>query len=438
MNKLFDLIVIGAGPSAIATLSALPNNVTTAVITGETDNKTKILKLHPQIRTVAKKGFDNPGLANQLFFSNSKAGYLSNTAIVGGLANYWGKQFVHYEQNDPFPADCFNSYENYRKAVDKVKENFSCFPDIGNSNTPFLFGNYLAYKPCLLRGTKKQPQVGLNAMKKIFYSLATEKNIKIVPGFVQKLGMTDKALSVELSNGERIYANQVFLAAGVVGSLQLILASCQNANFARLKDHSPYMYYFLSRKGAIKKLCNKYQSDFNQLTVEEQKSEKVKLFASIYNLSNESIGLLLATLRLPPIMANVNMPKFFNVIKPIQIWTNESWSTYEISKEAKKAKIIKSSSMNVDKTLQRFENELKTQGHILQRKTTACGFGFHYHGGKISDDGDNFENAVDYIKNSFGNRLKIADATALPVIGVRPHTLTMMAYAYQIARKTFN
>src|SRR5688500_17580173 len=100
-----DLIVIGAGPTAIAALHGVPAGLRISVVTGAGMHDGS--PVHPKIRSVAYEQREAPGVTDFRPLPGDRG--LHDTATVGGLANYWGQQFIRYEHNDPWPRNVFEN-----------------------------------------------------------------------------------------------------------------------------------------------------------------------------------------------------------------------------------------------------------------------------------------------------------------------------------------
>src|SRR5215472_17631618 len=110
---MFDTILIGSGPCALAALTALAPEQDLAVVTGAVPEPQREQDIHPKIRVVALERKESPGLAERLENGRAPTKPIFSTAALGGLANYWGQQFVRYGYGDPYVASIFGNYENY-------------------------------------------------------------------------------------------------------------------------------------------------------------------------------------------------------------------------------------------------------------------------------------------------------------------------------------
>src|SRR4051812_17986883 len=86
-NARFDVVVIGAGPTAIAALDGLTGTKRVAVVTGATPSLVPSDQLHPKIQAVSIHRREMAGVA-ELVMHAAERKPLFSTAAVGGLANY--------------------------------------------------------------------------------------------------------------------------------------------------------------------------------------------------------------------------------------------------------------------------------------------------------------------------------------------------------------
>lgn len=84
MTTCFDVIVVGAGPCALATLSALPANLSVAIITGSEPALPSPSDVHPKVRVVSLESGQHPGVADRIEPIEGKHRTLYATAITGG------------------------------------------------------------------------------------------------------------------------------------------------------------------------------------------------------------------------------------------------------------------------------------------------------------------------------------------------------------------
>src|SRR5262249_23709963 len=150
---------------------------------------------------------------------------------------YWGQQFVRYAENDPWPRDIFADYAGYENACTRVEALFSH----SSGGWRELSDGYVARTPSLLVGTAEAPHCGLVAMRRMFLDLALTRDAELIPAAAVAWERQGGILRLRLADGATLMAERLFLAAGVVGSLRLALASCPDLKVGTLQDHAPYM-----------------------------------------------------------------------------------------------------------------------------------------------------------------------------------------------------
>lgn len=438
MQKIFDAVLIGSGPSAVSVLAALPPRLSVAIVTGEgaiTDSQPS--NIHSKIRVVARERKELPGIANPLYFEEKKGGGLFDTATIGGLANYWGQQVIECLEGDPWPREHFSSYTEYLQICSTVKALFTCSGTQDEpSSIPFA-SPYVAHTPHLLMGTKVSPESGLKAMREAFMTLSKNQDSTFYANPAIHLEPNGSHIRVYLADGKCISARRCFLAAGVVGSLRLIMASCQEVQSIRMADHAPYMCYFLDQSRLVKRMYSDTLDHFNYLSLQRIEAKQTKLFASLYRMSRAPIGMILAALGLPPYFSRTRPPQIIDRITPVQVWTQATYMSYQLNKEETNAHLLYSPVPKADTELQYFQNWLSNYGFILHRSQTTPGYGFHYHAGEVSMNGKLFHSPKGFIKERFEGKLLCVDSSILTKIGTRPHTLTSMASTYNLVRHEF-
>lgn len=432
MLKTYDVVMIGAGPTAVAALSNLPKGLKIAVLTGKgAANVNKSSNLHSKIKTEALIRDEIAGVAQEQNFAPPAEGMLFNTAAIGGLANYWGQQFTRYDVNDPWPIQTFQTYEDYLNSCSSVEQLFTLSSSIEEHETVNHIGKYLLRSPSLLTGTRTDPSAGLFSMRNVFSELVEDLQATQYDEQALKLEHAPLSTKVYLSNGQKISGKHVFMAAGVIGSLRLALASSSDLKSVRLSDHAPYMYYYFDKSKVFKGMGNDSIEHFNYLSIEHNKSSQTKLFASLYHMSKSSIALILAAMGLPPLFPKRHPPKIVDSISPIQVWTETSKMTYLIERERSRPKLLGRAVSVSDEEVIEFEKCITRYGKILHRSSTQPGSGFHFHAGEVSLDGSNFQSLSSFIEDRFENRVSCIDASVLNQIGARPHSLTAMAIAHK-------
>ena len=119
----FDLLIVGAGPAAAATLMGLKEVGRICVLTGATVATMPKLSVPPKIRIVAEGRGEPAGITDPIAIANN-ATLAYSTAAIGGLANYWGQQFIRYLSTDPWPRCVFANYEGYQASCARNRDGF--------------------------------------------------------------------------------------------------------------------------------------------------------------------------------------------------------------------------------------------------------------------------------------------------------------------------
>lgn len=435
MKPAYDFAVIGGGPSGFAVLSSLPESAAILMVNGSSkaSELVDLTSVHPKIRAVASERKENVGVRNALKFQNLPDGLLSTTAALGGLSNYWGQQFIEYLEGDEWPRNLFADHQSYSACCSKIKSTFHCLPTAKKTQATRI-EKYEASKPQLLLGTKERTEAGLFSMQDAILNLVSRHGADMVGDSVVKFLNYGNGVELQLSNGRKVYASRVFIAAGVIGTLRLVMNSCESVSSVRLSDHSPKLLYFLNRSSEIRNFLSAEKQHFNALTIERKEQGKSKLFASFYKMSLASVGLTLASLGFQPRFAHLHPPKITNIITPVQVWTEKSYVSYQFECTSQFARVVQKVDEGIDEELLDFQEWLREKGFVLHCSDTASGFGFHYHDAQVSDDGIKFQKLDEFISQNFNFRVIIADPSVLERIGVRPHTLTAMAAASELAR----
>lgn len=436
MQAVHDVVLIGAGPAAVGALLGLPSGLRVAIATGGArahEGNSRSHEIHPKIRAVGRARNELPGVAESLPFNSHEGGALFDTATIGGLANYWGQQFIRYERCDPWPREFFASYADYISACRDVEALFSCSPGGGARNEHVFDAGYVGRTPNLLIGSAKNSGDGLLAMREVFEQLAMARRAQVSSAHAIGWEADGECVHLYLSDGNVLTGRYLLLACGAVGSLRLTMEACPEVVAVSMRDHAPWMVYGAGVRHKLNVGRVDGLAHFNDLTVEFVESERVRLFASVYRMSKAPLGLILAALGLRPLFATIPSPSFVDVVTPIQIWTDETYMMYRICKGQKRATILERPKCNRDDRFREFRNWLGRDGVILRVSETRPGAGFHYHAGEVSLDGMSFRSLSKFLNERFAGRVVGLDASVLSTIGCRPHTLTAMTAALSIA-----
>jgi choline dehydrogenase-like flavoprotein len=435
MQQSFDVVIIGAGPAAVAALSAAPSGGRICVVTGIVSPFIEEnARVHPKIRAVAYERSEASGLSDFLPFDDGRGAGIFCTAALGGLANYWGQQFVRYQEGDAWPADIFDNYIDYERACSHVEAMFALSQVSENGwDDAAISERYIAHTPRLLVGTDEEPQSGLQAMRQAFQRLAASRKAQTTPLRATCWRTDGDGVCVMLSNGENVRGRRLILAAGVIGTLRLAMESCPELKAARFCDYNPYWLYTCGLDRILRVQRAGGYDHFNTLTIERIERSRCHLFASVYRMSRASLSLLLAAVGLPLCLRGWRVPPFVDLVKPVQVWTETSKVRYRLDRNSATSTKSEASEADADEELGAFVGCLKSRGVLLRIGAPEPGGGFHYHAADVTVDGVNFARLCHYIEGRFNGRAICVDASVLREIGCRPHTLTAMASAHKLS-----
>ena len=435
MASAFDLVMIGAGPACVGALSAIRPGQRICVLTGATPQHHPG-KIHPKIRAVAHERREPPGLRRSFAIAGPTGSKLFSTAAEGGLANYWGQQFLRYERADPWPAYIFDDYTDYLGVCKKIESIFYLTPPTEcTSDAAAIGGGYTAQTPRLLVGTDEAPGSDLFAMRLALRHLVARHAAQTIPLHAVSWAVDGGGVRIQLSDGETIRATRAVLAAGVVGSVQLTMASCPEVTAAEFSDHAPYMLYTrgLDRVRRVKRVDD--LRHFNALTIEKLEDERCQLFASVYRMGQASLSLLLSAAGLPPMLRGWKAIPFADFVKPVQVWTEATVSRLRIDSANGTASVVGFPDRDADSTLHSFVQWLKFNGVAVKVTVSEIGGGLHYHAAMVTTDRGVMSLAT-FLAERFGQQVVCLDSSVLDQIGCRPHTLTAMASANKLSGRT--
>ena len=431
---LFDFVLIGAGPCAVAALSALPPGKKTLVVTGTNDRleARRARFVHAKIDSVAHENGEPAGVAQRIPFARPKRGELIRSSIVGGLANYWGQQFARYEANDPWPRETFSCHAEYLTACGKIEELFHCSPGHSSGEVQHLGSGYGCRMPNLVLGSAADPGLGLMSMQAVFNSLVVGGGATVLHHAAVSWEVMKDSVRVLLSDGSVVQGRRVLLAAGAVGTLQVVMASCPEVHSTTFGDHSPVMLYTTLKSRSLPMVRADGVRHFNALAVEKIVGGRVESFASLYKLSDAPLSLLLAMLKLPLLIRRLRIPRIMDLLTPVQLWTEATQMRYRLVRDEPHALVdVPSADCALDSELNCFLNWLKQHARIWKTTVTVPGGGFHFCAGRVQlDDGGDVP-LVDYLQETQNSRISVLDGAALPALGCRPSALTMMANSRQ-------
>jgi hypothetical protein len=431
----FDLLIVGAGPAAVATLMGLEEPGRICVVTGATATTPKAHG-HPKIRIVAERRGEPAGITDPIAIADT-ATMAYSTATIGGLANYWGQQFIRYLPNDPWPRCVFGHYEKYQASCARIETSFT----IDETNMPTQpdarrIAPYRAENPRLLVGTADDPGAGLLSMRRTMQQLLANYDAATIAARVESLSSEGAIWQARLTDGSIVSARRIVLAAGVLGTAMLLKRSFLEVSSVRLRDHAPWMLYTRGLERLVPTTRPGKDPNFNVQSIFRDTSSGPALFATIYNMRYAELNLILAMLtgRSIPALAGLHAPWPADMIKPVQVWTDATLLTAEIDRHQRNVRIIAHPTIAADAELARFVSTLRDNGvSVLKTSITPPLQGFHYFGLEILIEDRDPRPVDEFLAERCRDKVHCFDASGLREIGCRPPMETLMARALTLA-----
>ena len=349
MKKNYDIIIIGSGLSALATLygiQKLNKSYKIALITGKP--KFTIKQNHPKI-------FKDLLSFNKILSHKLNSYDFSLPGNIGGLVFFWGEQCnIHDQKNkkkDHLQSQKFFSkffeLKSGKRLFQKKMNNLNIFfdtPDktIRHKKIITKFKSFFK-KKC-----------------KIYYNEAISINKN----------------HVHLDSGNKIYADKLFLCSGLVGTINLLKSIDSKINFT-FKDHAPSIDFIYSK---TEQLTNFSKNIYSMICKIYSNNNKIKIYSKFYPLRSLEILFFLGKLKfyLPKFILNYkfNINKFLFVQK----WDNNSISEYELIGSSLKRKKIN------DGDFKNLSIVYKKLNYIKLFTFKPSFVNFHFHNLKIIKD----------------------------------------------------
>jgi hypothetical protein len=437
-SRNFDIVVIGAGPCAIAALGALGARGSVAVVSGETPQSPSMTAVHPKIQAVAMSNGEPPLMAAPYSRPQYPKRPLFSSAGPGGLANYWGQQFLRYEPADPWPREVFPDYAAYEEACGAIERLFVLSGGEDVQPRRPLEGRRHLRIPRLLVGSPGAPSTDLMAMRGVFMERAERCGAQVLHTRVRSIRDQGVGCELVLEDGAVIGAGRVVLCAGVVGTSRIVQDSFPEVERQRFSDHGQWMVYTVGLGGLLSLRPKTAHRHFNALTLEEMTPEgSVRSFASIYDMGRADLNLLLTCTigRTFKAVSRLGAPPGASLVQPVQVWTPSTYDEIELDPKTGQAVSVE---RPVDPAADNVLSDALTAveslgGRCLKTGRTFPADGFHYHGLRVRTGAEGFRPVSDFLRDRTSGKVVCTDASALTHIGVRPHTLTAMALSHRIA-----
>ena len=266
---MFDLVIVGSGPSSISSLISIKNSKKSiCVITGEdNNNKNNINVDHAKVSFLKK---NNSSFSD--FFFNKKKRKIFSSNQIGGLGNFWGQGFGFNNYESLNQKNIFLDKKDYLKIIKKLYDFFNL-----NNEKFFTYNKKIFNQSKILSGYKKNKNLNLNTFSHLFRYLTIKYKIKVKRNKVIKILNKKNYVKLILNNGKVIETKKVLLSAGVIGNGKIIFNSFESVKKCVFKDDCPNLFYsFILNKKFVKKISNYISYTLNN------KNE----FLSIYSLSN--------------------------------------------------------------------------------------------------------------------------------------------------------
>jgi hypothetical protein len=432
-----DIAIIGAGPCALGALTGLKDNQRICVITGEVPYDGSLRRLHPKIRSVAADRGERPGIADPFpLLCDKRQKLLFSSSKMGGLANYWGQQFISYREQDPWPTTVFDTYEAYLKAVHGTEALFEITASCDIRNKRFSDDAGMRVRsPYLMTGTPNSPGCQLFAVSKAMEHECTKRKICMYNGRATRLARDGGDWLIHMRPGPAVKARRIVLAAGAIGTSQLLFASFPELTRIRIHDHTPWMLYTFGIERLFKKKQKSDLRHFNIATLEGGNEESGQFFASVYDISKAELNLITSLFAgfASSLFKGIPTPPGSGLIKPSQVWTTNTYGFFDITPNNVGVTASCSLSHKEDQILTHFIAGLRALGiRVLRIEPTAPGLGYHYHNLNVALGNCKFEHITPFLSRASEGTIVCADASSLSKIGTRPPTLTGMAAAAQI------
>lgn len=403
--KIYKNIIVGSGLSGYLVYSKLKKN--SLIITGETKNKVDTKKIHPKIKLILGKKTNKIA---DLIHSKEERVSIFSTASIGGLSNYWGKQFFDYKDNDYWPKKLFKNFDIYNKSLKIIDKLYSSNKDKIIRKIPInnITINQLSV-PILKSNLTRIDKLNINKIsERVFFFKKIKKDL------------------IEVRTESNIfYCKHLILCAGPIGNAMILLKSFKNISYLKFKDHNPRVILGIIRNKK-KYLQNKKAKLFD---LEINKNDKKIGFSIIYNIDPNHFNKFLK-----PIIT-----LFRDILKKFffygQLWIADEYNEIKLINN-------KDNIHSYGKTisLKKKKDNLIQILNMIGLKTLACfklnyGFGYHYHCLRINFKGKIFS-LNDFLKElKLNNNIFCFDSSIIEKIDIKPPTKTYLATTNYLVEK---
>ena len=472
LHPTFSDVVVGSGPTAYATVSALIGLKRHPLIVDFGEDPRYSDSRIERISSVASK---NDGLRSRVFdypkslITSRDGNHLPASSARGGLSNIWGAGILVRSESEmskfapvwPEMEDAYRSLLGLIPHVGINDQTSERFPWHDNSQSApqskrFLdvFTNLQSIKSDVLFGW---PRIALNnglgqcircggclhgCPKDLFFNsrielkyLENDGLCSFETGPVLTITSDNSGVTIELPS-KKIYGDRVFLAAGPIGTPALLQRSGLCGNEIKVKDSAVFYCGFYNQRRAYGD-----ESEFtsSHLVAYADKSGENDFQLAIYESNAEYLSRLSALIRLP--VNAIKAPK--SIVNRINagIGFLDSSVSGDLIVEYVNGRTIVTRNQPKDlgkrarQIVKRVANVTKQFGvYAIPRFVLVPAAGSGYHSGSSMPIGGGI---VEYSGNLRNNQnVFIVDATSLPEINAGSHTFTAMANAFRIAKGT--
>lgn len=400
--KIYENIIIGSGPVGNHAFRKIKHN--TLLITGETKKKIKTNKIHPKIKVILE---NKTNKFSDLIYSKKNNFAIYSSSEIGGLTNYWGKQFFEYNENEIWPNSIFKNYKSYRKNLDIIEKIYPSTKIQILKKKNFNNLTLSKFTPPIV----KSDIVNRHKFKK------NKKNV-IIADRVISFKKIKKNLIKIFTQESYYFCRNIILCAGPVGNSLILLRSFKEIRNINFKDDYPRLIFGIKTSKSNNINLREDLSDFEILNY-----NKSIIYGTIFKFNPEHFNLFMRPLI--KVFKKILSKFFFYGI----YWTTGEYNKIKLS--LKKQKIyLSGKTFNIKKDKTKTINNLSEMGYrILKVWTLNFAYGFHYHSLMINFKGknlsiNNFLTKVGYAKN-----IQCFDSSVINKISNKPPTKTYLAVA---------
>ncbi|WP_440675412.1 hypothetical protein [Candidatus Pelagibacter sp. HIMB1593] len=406
--KIHKNIIIGAGLIGCHIFNKISKN--SLLITGKTKKVINSRNIHPKIKLKLKK---NTTKFSDLIYSKKNDFYIYSSSEIGGLSNYWGKQFFNYQKNDYWPKSIFKKYSSYKKNLDEIDKLYpspqqNIAKNIKKNNFQFIQIN-----PPILR----KPLLSKN-------NILRKYKKKILEDRVISFKKINEKLILVKTEKKILYCRNLILSAGPIGNALILIRSFKKISYATFKDDNPRMIFGFR----FKKSNNLSSNNKNLVDLDIKKKNKLVNFCIIYDVNPYHFSNLLKKIIF--FFKDILGKYFFYG----QFWINGEYNEIKI-KNDKKIILSATTKNKYNYDTRSVKNLNKIGLKVFKILNLKFAFGFHYHCLKIKFNGKLFSINQFLNNRKLNKNVYCFDSSVIEKIGLKPPTKTYLATANHLIKK---